>query len=94
MTRKNRESDAVRLKSMPLWQWGAILIFAGMVANMVIGLQAVPSNRAAARGQALGRGVATGLFVAVGAGMMLFDVMRRKPVSQKTSKHKGKVRSE
>jgi len=94
MTRKKRETGAQRLKSMPLWQWGAILIFAGMVANMVLGLQAVPSNRAAARGQELGRGVATGLFVLAGAGMMLFDVLCKKPVSEKTSKKKGKVRSE
>jgi hypothetical protein len=90
---KHRETGMDRLKKLPLWQWGAIFIFAGMMANMVMGLQPTPIGTAAARGQAMGRGVATGVFVIAGMGMMLVDLLRKKPEPEKKSK-KGKVRSE
>lgn len=81
--KKAAETGMDRLKALPLWQWGAIFIFAGMVANMVIGLQPTPRSAAAARGQELGRGAATLLFVLLGVGMILRDFLRKKPDSPK-----------
>ncbi len=86
MTKKKTETGMDRLKSMPLWQWGAIVIFAGMMSNLVMGFMPAPSGRAAARGQALGRGLATGLFVLIGFGMILRDVLRKKPEPKKRVK--------
>ena len=87
MTKKKPpETGMDRLKALPLWQWGAIFIFAGMMANHVMGLQEPPVGTAVARGQALGRGVATGLFVLIGFGMILRDVLRKKPESRKQLK--------
>jgi len=86
MTKKKAETGLDRLKAFPLWQWGAICIFAGMTANVVMALQPTPSSTAGARGQALGRGVATGLFVLLGIGLMLFDVLRKKPAPVRKSK--------
>ncbi|HVJ85875.1 MAG TPA: hypothetical protein VM452_09545 [Caulifigura sp.] len=81
--KKAAETGMDRLKALPLWQWGAILIFAGMVANAVMGLQPAPTSSAAARGQEFGRGAATLLFVLLGIGMMLWDFLRKKPDSPK-----------
>lgn len=86
MTRKKTETGMDRLKSVPLWQWGAICIFAGMLVSVITGFQPAPTDTAAARGQALGRGVATGLFVFLGMGLMLFDVLRTKPQPERKSK--------
>ena len=90
---KHRESGTDRLLKVPLWQWGAILIFAGMISNAVMGLQALPQHAALSRSQAVGRGVATGVFVVSGMGLMLYDVLRPKPVVARKPK-KGKVRPE
>ena len=90
MTKKKPETGMDRLKALPLWQWGAIAIFAGVFANVVMGLQPTPSGTAAARGQAMGRGIATGLFVIIGILMILRDVLRKKPESpKKLKKSKG-----
>jgi hypothetical protein len=87
MTKKKPpEKGMDRLKAMPLWQWGAIVIFAGMISNFVMGFQPVPSDRAAARGQELGRGLVTASAVVVGIGMILWDVLRAKPESRKQLK--------
>jgi hypothetical protein len=86
--KKPPESGIDRLKALPLWQWGAIAIFAGMVSNFVMEFQAPPANTPEGRGQALGRSVATLLFVVVGFGMILWDVMRKKPESKKQAKRR------
>ncbi|OAI53903.1 hypothetical protein AYO47_04080 [Planctomyces sp. SCGC AG-212-M04] len=87
MTKKKpAETGMDRLKALPLWQWGAIFIFAGMVSNFVMELQAPPANTPEGRGQALGRSIATLLFVVVGFGMILWDVLRKKPESKKQAK--------
>jgi len=84
--KKSPETGMDRLKALPLWQWGAIFIFAGMVANFVVELQSPPANSAAARGQAFGRGAVTLIFVVIGFGMILRDVLRTKPESKKQAK--------
>jgi hypothetical protein len=87
MTKKKAETGMDRLKAMPLWQWGAIVIFAGMMANMLTGLvMPTPSGPAEARGQALGRGLVSVLALVVGLGMILRDVLRKKPESRKQAK--------
>ncbi len=87
---KKRESGADRLKKLPLWQWGAIVIFSGVVTNAMIGLQPLPSNPAAARGQQLGRGIATLLFVAGGTGLMIYDLLIRKKPAEDQRKSAGR----
>ena len=87
MTKKKPpETGMDRLKALPLWQWGAIFIFAGMVSNFVMELQAPPANTPAGRGQALGRGAVTLILVVIGFGMILRDVLRTKPESKKQAK--------
>jgi hypothetical protein len=86
MTKKKPETGMDRLKALPLWQWGAIFIFAGMMSNFVMELQAPPANTPAGRGQAAGRGIATALFVIAGFAMIVWDLLRKKPQQKKPSK--------
>jgi hypothetical protein len=90
MTKKKPpETGMDRLKALPLWQWGAIVIFAGMVANVLTGLvMPAPSGAAEARGQALGRGLVSVLALLIGLGMILRDVLRKKPESKKQAKRR------
>jgi hypothetical protein len=65
---------------IPLWQWGLLVIIAGLVANMFMGLMPAPSGgSAAARGQAFGRGVATVLAIIAGLVLIIMHFVRRKP---------------
>ena len=91
MTKKKTESGKDRLKALPLWQWGAIVIFAGMISNFVMGFQPVSPDPAAARGQELGRGLVTASAVIVGIGMILRDVFRKQPESKKQLKKRKNV---
>lgn len=72
------ESPTDRLKKVPLWQWGLLLIIAGLLANVAMGLQPVAGDSAAARGQAFGRGIATLLFVVAGFVMIVVHFVRPK----------------
>jgi hypothetical protein len=74
---KKPESPMERLKKVTLWQWGLIVIFAGVVSNQLMGLQATRGS-AAARGQAFGRGAATLLFVIAGVVLIIMHFVRRK----------------
>jgi hypothetical protein len=77
MTKKS-ETPLERLKKIALWQWGLILIGAGVAANLVSGLGPPAGGAAAARGQALGRGVATLCFVVAGVVLIVLHFVRRK----------------
>jgi uncharacterized membrane protein len=76
--RKKQETGMDRLKRMALWQWGLISIFAALVANVLTGLQHTTGGSAAERGRALGRGVATMLFVIAGVVLIVMHFVRRK----------------
>ena len=75
--KKRPETGMERLKAMPLWQWGLITIFAGLIANMLSGSFGPTGNSAAARGAAAGRAVASAFFILVGLGLIIADVVRR-----------------
>lgn len=56
------------MSRLTLWQWGLLLIVAGLVANVFMGelMPPPPGGSAAARGQAFGRAAASLLAVAGG----------------------------
>ena len=56
---KKPESPMERLKKITLWQWGGIVIFAGILSNLLLGLQASTGRSATARARAFGRAAAT-----------------------------------
>ena len=74
---KNPESPRDRLKKIALWQWGLLLIVAGFLSNAIVGLQQSTGDSAAERGQVLGRGVATLLFVVAGIAFIIAHFVHR-----------------
>jgi hypothetical protein len=74
---KKPESPMERLKKITLWQWGAIVIFAGILTNLLMGLQATTGRSATARARAFGRAAATLLFVIVGIVLIVMHFVRR-----------------
>lgn len=78
MTDKN-ESPRDRLKKVTLWQWGVIVISAGVFANAtMMVLESPAASEAQRRGELLGRGVATLLFIALGIGLIVAHFVRKK----------------
>ncbi len=78
MSKKQPDTPMDRLKKVALWQWGLIVIVAGIAANVVMSLQATPGNSAEARGQAVGRAAAAALFVIIGVVLIILHFVRRK----------------
>ena len=67
------------LSRVPLWQWGLLLIIAGLIANFVVGALMPPaSGSAAARGQAAGRMAVMVLAVMAGVALIVMHFVRRK----------------
>ncbi|MCC6510705.1 MAG: hypothetical protein IT423_16495 [Pirellulaceae bacterium] len=75
---KRPETPMERLKRTPLWQMGLVVIGAGIASNLVMGLSATSGGSAAERGQALGRGLATLVFVIAGVVLIVMHFVRRK----------------
>lgn len=74
-----KESGRGRLKKVALWQWGIIVISAGVFANVCMMLMESPAaSDAQRRGQELGRGVASALFICIGIGLIVAHLVRRK----------------
>ncbi len=63
-------------QQIALWQWGLIVITAGVVANMALGFLPPPGNSAAAQGQAFGRGLVTVLAVLTGLVLIVVHFVR------------------
>ena len=75
---KKPESGMDRLKKVALWQWGLIVIMAGVMSNLLMRMQTPSGGASAQRAVALGRGVATLLFVIVGLVLIVLHFVRRK----------------
>ncbi|XZE52100.1 hypothetical protein SH139x_003782 [Planctomycetaceae bacterium SH139] len=75
---KKQDTPIERLKNVALWQWGLLLIIAGVLANVAMGLQASPAGSAAARGEAVGRAVFTLLAVMAGVVLIAINFVRQK----------------
>ena len=79
---------------VPLWQWGLLLIIAGLIANFVVGeLLPQASGSAAARGQAVGRTAAMLIAVVAGLVLIVMHFVRRKPRAGSAKKLGAKSRS-
>ena len=80
MPDKQEDSLTERMKKLPLWQWGVITIFAGIVANMAVMLmiQAQGMRGAEERGARLGAGVAGGFFIIAGIVLIVMHFVRKQ----------------
>jgi hypothetical protein len=75
---KKPETGMDRLRKIALWQWGLIVIMSGVLANVVMRMQATGGSSAAERGAAMGRSVATLFFVVVGFVLIVLHFVRPK----------------
>jgi hypothetical protein len=79
MNKKKKETGRDRLKKVALWQWGIIVISAGVFANVsMMMMESEAATEAQRRGQALGRGVASLLFIGIGIGLIIAHFVRKK----------------
>ena len=64
---EKEDSLLERMKKMPLWQWGGITIFAGLITNMMMSLtiQGGDMSRAEKRAAEMGGAVACVFFIVV-----------------------------
>ncbi|HUG19169.1 MAG TPA: hypothetical protein VMM56_09345 [Planctomycetaceae bacterium] len=77
--KKQPETGLDRLKKMPLWQWGLIVIFAGIMSNLVMGMMPASGGSAIERrSQDVGRGVASLFFILVGVVLIVMHFVRKK----------------
>ncbi len=69
-----------RMKAMPLHQWGAIFIFAGIFTNLAMQLliQAGDMSRSEERASQLGAAVGGGLVILIGIALIVAHFLRRK----------------
>jgi hypothetical protein len=74
---KKPESGMDRLKKFALWQWGLIVIMAGVISNLLMRLTPPSGDAAAQRAVVLGRGVASLLFLVVGLVLIVLHFARR-----------------
>jgi hypothetical protein len=76
---KKQETGMDRLKKVPLWQWGAIAIFAGIISYLVMGMQAPAGGTTAARrGAEMGRAMASLIFIIAGGVMIAMHFRRNQ----------------
>ena len=81
------------LQRFTLWQWGLLVIFGGIMANLLTGLMPPPGDSAAARGQAFGRGAATLIAVVAGVVLIVMHFVRHKrPAPGRKKSRTGRAR--
>lgn len=74
-----KETGRDRLKKVTLWQWGIIVISAGVFANVSMMMMELPAaSSAQRRAQELGRGVASAFFICIGIGLIIAHFVRKK----------------
>ena len=69
-----------KMKKMPLWQWGGITIFAGMISNLTMKLmiQAGDMSRREAQAAQMGGAIACGLFIIIGIVLIVMHFVRKR----------------
>lgn len=75
---KRAETPMERLKSVKLWQWGLLVICAGIFSYAVTGVNPTPTNTAEGQAQALGRAAASIFFVVTGVVLIIVHFARGK----------------
>lgn len=75
---KKTESGRDRLKKVTLWQWGIIVIAAGLFANVSMMMESSATSNAERRGELLGMATASALFICVGIGLIVAHFVRKK----------------
>lgn len=73
---KPPDSPLERLRKFPLAAWGGLCIFGGLMAGLITPLVMPPQTGAAARGAAVGRGLATLMFVVTGVVLIVLHFVR------------------
>jgi hypothetical protein len=77
--KQQQETGLDRLKKIPLWQWGLIVIFAGLMSNLIMGMQTPSGGSASARRAAeMGRAVASLFSILVGVVLIVMHFVRKK----------------
>jgi polyferredoxin len=79
-----------RSKRIPLWQWGLLVIIAGLMANVLMSMLPAPDGAAAARGQAFGRGLATLVAIIAGVVLIVMHFVRRPAGKPRQQSRKGR----
>lgn len=76
------EKDSLldRMKQLPLWQWGSLLIFGGVFSNLAAGLliDAGDMSRSEQRATQLGAALGGGLVVVAGIVLILWHFVRAR----------------
>ncbi len=77
---KDNDSLIQRMKKLPLYQWGAIFIFAGIFSNlaMTLMLQSSDMRRSEERAAQIGAGVGALVIILIGVGLIVAHFVRRK----------------
>jgi len=75
---KEPETPMERLKAQPLWFWGAICIFAGVLSNVANMIMIESQNLRGAEKQAaqLGSGLVAVLFILIGVVLIVMHFVR------------------
>lgn len=75
-----KESLIERMKKLPLWTWGMLFIFGGLIGNMIgtLSIEARNLSRANERAALMGNTVATLLMVIGGIVLIILYFIRRK----------------
>ncbi len=77
MARKKQETGMDRLKKVALWQWGLIVILAGLLSNVLMGsLGPSGGSTAEQQGAMWGRICASVFFVLVGIVLIVMHFVR------------------
>lgn len=79
MTEKD-ESPLERMKKQPLWFWGGLCIFSGMISNLVMRMMIDAQNLRGAekRGALFGSGAMSAIFVLLGIVLIVMFFARKK----------------
>jgi len=75
---EKKETGRDRLKKVPLWQWGIIVIAAGLFANISMMMESSAASAAERRAELLGIATASALFICIGIGLIVAYFVRKK----------------
>lgn len=79
LSNKKQSTPSERLRAIALWQWGLLLIVAGLLSNQVTSIiMPITGTSAEARSQALGRGLGSLVFVIAGLVLIIVHFVKRR----------------